>query len=87
MRSSQNLTLSAQRDAGASSAVSPDWVLASPRSFGSIKDGKVIVFAGTLSFWSFTLLLRPSLRNLPFVPRRPRSWAKCWERAVRESDP
>ncbi|KAI8972224.1 hypothetical protein BD414DRAFT_518040 [Trametes punicea] len=38
MRSSQNLT--AQRDAAASSATSPDWVLTSPRSFGSMKDGK-----------------------------------------------
>ena len=38
MRSSQNL--SAQHDAGA--ARSPDWVLTSPRSFGSMKDGKVI---------------------------------------------
>ncbi|KAI0645547.1 hypothetical protein C8Q79DRAFT_1010490 [Trametes meyenii] len=38
MRSSHNL--SAQRDAAAASATSPDWVLASPRSFGSMKDGK-----------------------------------------------
>ncbi|KAI0743591.1 hypothetical protein C8Q80DRAFT_1345613 [Daedaleopsis nitida] len=37
MRSSQNL--SAQREAAAN-ATSPDWVLASPRSFGSMKDGK-----------------------------------------------
>lgn len=42
MRSSQNL--SAQREAG-SSARSPEWVLTSPRSFGSIKDGKVTLFA------------------------------------------
>ncbi|KAI0355629.1 hypothetical protein OH77DRAFT_1511483 [Trametes cingulata] len=38
VRSSQNL--SAQRDAAAGSATSPDWVLTSPRSFGSMKDGK-----------------------------------------------
>ncbi|CDO69361.1 hypothetical protein BN946_scf184961.g3 [Trametes cinnabarina] len=38
MRSSQNL--SAQREAAAASAASPDWVLTSPRSFGSMKDGK-----------------------------------------------
>ncbi|KAI0769773.1 hypothetical protein BD413DRAFT_604874 [Trametes elegans] len=39
MRSSQ--TLSAQRDSDASSPAStPDWVLTSPRSFGSMKDGK-----------------------------------------------
>ncbi|TFK89121.1 hypothetical protein K466DRAFT_645137 [Polyporus arcularius HHB13444] len=38
MRSSQNL--SAQREAAAASATSPDWVLTSPRSFGSMKDGK-----------------------------------------------
>ncbi len=46
MRSTQNLALSAQRDAaaGSASSPSPDWVLASPKSFGSIKDGKVIVF-------------------------------------------
>ncbi|KAI0693997.1 hypothetical protein C8T65DRAFT_833556 [Cerioporus squamosus] len=38
MRSSQNL--SAQREAAAAGATSPDWVLTSPRSFGSMKDGK-----------------------------------------------
>ncbi|KAH9895124.1 hypothetical protein C8Q73DRAFT_759487 [Cubamyces lactineus] len=38
MRSSQNL--SAQRDDAAASATSPEWVLTSPRSFGSMKDGK-----------------------------------------------
>ncbi|KAI0630210.1 hypothetical protein C8Q77DRAFT_1233183 [Trametes polyzona] len=38
MRSSQNLSV--QRDVAAASATSPDWVLASPRSFGSMKDGK-----------------------------------------------
>ncbi|KAI1794173.1 hypothetical protein LXA43DRAFT_971422 [Ganoderma leucocontextum] len=43
MRSSQNLALSAQRAAAAAGSApspSPDWVLASPKSFGSIKDGK-----------------------------------------------
>lgn len=39
MKSSQNL--SAQREAAAAGATSPDWVLTSPRSFGSMKDGKV----------------------------------------------
>lgn len=42
MRSSQNL--SAQREAAAAAGgASPDWVLASPRSFGTMKEGKVIV--------------------------------------------
>ncbi|KAM5530981.1 hypothetical protein V8D89_015363 [Ganoderma adspersum] len=49
MRSSQNLALSAQRDAAAGStpSPSPDWVLASPKSFGSIKDGKMLGTAST----------------------------------------
>ncbi|KAI0821612.1 hypothetical protein BC628DRAFT_1329136 [Trametes gibbosa] len=38
MRSTQNLGIS--RDSASSSATSPEWVLTSPRSFGSMKDGK-----------------------------------------------
>ncbi|KAH9858835.1 hypothetical protein C2E23DRAFT_880256 [Lenzites betulinus] len=37
-RSTQNLGVS--RDSASSSATSPEWVLTSPRSFGSMKDGK-----------------------------------------------
>ena len=41
MKSSQNLA--AQREAAANASPSPDWVLTSPRSFGTMKDGKVTV--------------------------------------------
>ncbi|TBU55815.1 hypothetical protein BD310DRAFT_824986 [Dichomitus squalens] len=49
MRSSQNLSLSDQRST-ASSAASSEWVLTSPRSFGSMKDGKSSVRAKTSAF-------------------------------------